>query len=266
MGLVAPRQVEPSRTGDQIRVPCVGRRMLMHRATREVPAWWFWGTCARLCSIRTLALSRRHPPFSAASVNTPRLLRGPEVTEVWRPQGPDAPLGSPPHTLSLRGLGVPVGSLETVVTGGLGLPLGGVGNSQETPGPVTISRGGGGRWCWAVRGGTLEGGAPTKNKGDPPGGTSWAERTCKGEDGVCPGSSRTVRTQEPGEAGHIPDSMYRAGGPPKGREQVGVPSRNPAPINGGTDGGRTRVRFWIPLEHSGTRMSSLVLSFWSGCQ
>lgn len=162
----------------------------MHRATTEVPAWWFWGTCARLCSIRTLALSRRHPPFSAASVNTLCLLRGPEVTEVWRPQGPDAPLGSLPHTLPLRGLGVPVGSLETVVTGGLGLPLGGVGNSQETPGPVTISRGAGGRWFWAARGGTLEGGAPTKNKGDPLGGTSWAERTCKGEDGVCPGSSR----------------------------------------------------------------------------
>ena len=59
---------------------------------------------------------------------------------MWRPQGPDAPLGSPPHTLSLRGLGVPVGSLETVVTGGLGLPLGGVGNSQETPGPVPGGR------------------------------------------------------------------------------------------------------------------------------
>ena len=36
----------------------------------------------------------------------------------------------------------------------------------------------------------MEGGAPTKNKGDPLGGTSLAERTCKGEDGVCPGSSR----------------------------------------------------------------------------
>lgn len=125
MGLVAPWQVEPSRTRDQIRVPCIGRRMPMHCNTREVPACWFWGTCARPCIIRTPALSRRHPPFAAAAVDPLCLLCGLERAEVWRPWGSDAPLGSPPHPLPLRGLGVPVGSLESVITGGLGLPLGG---------------------------------------------------------------------------------------------------------------------------------------------
>lgn len=63
--------------------------------------------------------------FAAAAVDPPCLLCGPERAEMWRPWGPDPPLGSPPHMLPLRGLGVPVGSLQSMVTGGLGLPLGG---------------------------------------------------------------------------------------------------------------------------------------------
>lgn len=135
-----------------------------------------------------------------------------------------------------------------------GLPLGGKwwGDSQETRGPVAISWGAGGRWCWAARGGALEGGSPIKNEGDPLGGTSWAERTCKGEDGVCPGSSRD--SGDIGARGSWPHPRLHVQGP-KGREQVGVPSRSPAAINGGTDRGRTQVRFWILLERSGRPMS-----------
>ena len=35
MGLVAPRHVGSSRTRAQTRVPCIGRRILNHCATRE---------------------------------------------------------------------------------------------------------------------------------------------------------------------------------------------------------------------------------------
>ena len=37
MGLVAPRPVGSSQTRARTRVPCIGRRILNHRATREVP-------------------------------------------------------------------------------------------------------------------------------------------------------------------------------------------------------------------------------------
>ena len=37
-GLAAPQQVESSRTRDQIGVPCIGRLILIHCATREVQA------------------------------------------------------------------------------------------------------------------------------------------------------------------------------------------------------------------------------------
>ena len=37
MGLVAPRHVGSSRTRARTRVPCIGRRILNHCATREVP-------------------------------------------------------------------------------------------------------------------------------------------------------------------------------------------------------------------------------------
>ena len=37
MGLVAPRHVGPSQTRARTRVPCIGRRILNHCATREVP-------------------------------------------------------------------------------------------------------------------------------------------------------------------------------------------------------------------------------------
>ena len=37
MGLVAPWQVESPQTRDQTRVPCIGRQILNHWATREVP-------------------------------------------------------------------------------------------------------------------------------------------------------------------------------------------------------------------------------------
>ena len=36
MGLVAPRHVGSSQTRDRTRVPCIGRRILNHCATREV--------------------------------------------------------------------------------------------------------------------------------------------------------------------------------------------------------------------------------------
>ena len=37
MGLVAPRHVRSSPTRARIRVPCIGRQILNHCATREVP-------------------------------------------------------------------------------------------------------------------------------------------------------------------------------------------------------------------------------------
>ena len=37
MGLVAPQHVESSYTRDQIHVPCIGRRILIHFTTRELP-------------------------------------------------------------------------------------------------------------------------------------------------------------------------------------------------------------------------------------
>ena len=42
MGLVAPRHVGASRTRDQTRVPCIGRRILNHCTTREVPKVVHW--------------------------------------------------------------------------------------------------------------------------------------------------------------------------------------------------------------------------------
>ena len=38
-GLVAPRYVESSRTRDQTCVPCIGRQIFIHQATREVPIY-----------------------------------------------------------------------------------------------------------------------------------------------------------------------------------------------------------------------------------
>ena len=39
MGLVAPRHVGSSRTRARTRVPCIGRQILNHCATGEVPTW-----------------------------------------------------------------------------------------------------------------------------------------------------------------------------------------------------------------------------------
>ena len=41
MGLVAPRHVGSSWTSDRTRVPCIGRQILNHCATREVPGRLF---------------------------------------------------------------------------------------------------------------------------------------------------------------------------------------------------------------------------------
>ena len=52
MGLVVPRHVGSSRTRDRTRVPCIGRWILKHCATRKVPRsifyrdWIFHGTSA----------------------------------------------------------------------------------------------------------------------------------------------------------------------------------------------------------------------------
>ena len=40
-GLVAPQHVGSSQTRDRTRVPCIGRRILMQCATREVPGFLF---------------------------------------------------------------------------------------------------------------------------------------------------------------------------------------------------------------------------------
>ena len=48
MGLVAPWHVGPSWTRTQTRVPCIGRQVLNHCATREVPGHLFLITCKYL--------------------------------------------------------------------------------------------------------------------------------------------------------------------------------------------------------------------------
>ena len=63
-GLVAPQHVGSSRTRGQTRVPCIGRWILNHYATREVPLFYFYlfvlavpclscGTRHLHCSMRT---------------------------------------------------------------------------------------------------------------------------------------------------------------------------------------------------------------------
>ena len=45
-GLVAPRHVGSSQTRARTRVPCIGRQILNHCATREAPATSFiWSDC-----------------------------------------------------------------------------------------------------------------------------------------------------------------------------------------------------------------------------
>ena len=68
-GLVAPWHVGPSRTTDWTRVPCIGRRIFNHCATREVPhisfffflfiylfIYLFFGVCWVFVSVRGLSL------------------------------------------------------------------------------------------------------------------------------------------------------------------------------------------------------------------
>ena len=43
MGLVAPQHVGSSQTRARTRVPCIGRRILNHCATRKSLSWRFWG-------------------------------------------------------------------------------------------------------------------------------------------------------------------------------------------------------------------------------
>ena len=40
-GLGASRRVESSQTRDRTRVPCIGRQILNHGTTREIPGWGF---------------------------------------------------------------------------------------------------------------------------------------------------------------------------------------------------------------------------------
>lgn len=74
-------------------------------------------------------MRRRRLPFVSATVDAQCLLHGAGQTELQRPSGLDVPLGPPSHRLPIPtpliiGLGASVGSLESVVPGGLGLPLG----------------------------------------------------------------------------------------------------------------------------------------------
>ena len=57
-GLVALQHVGSSRTRDQTRVPCIGRRILNHCATREVPEPLFFTGCSdipKLLAFSTLS-------------------------------------------------------------------------------------------------------------------------------------------------------------------------------------------------------------------
>ena len=45
-GLVAPRHVGSSQTRARTRVPCIGRQILNHCATREAPGSWILNHCA----------------------------------------------------------------------------------------------------------------------------------------------------------------------------------------------------------------------------
>ena len=48
-GLVAPRHVGSSQTRARTRVPCIGRQILNHCATREAPGWTFYS--CMICNI-----------------------------------------------------------------------------------------------------------------------------------------------------------------------------------------------------------------------
>ena len=49
MGLVAPWHVGSSQTRARTRVPCIGRQILNHCATREAPSCTFFDKCTEKC-------------------------------------------------------------------------------------------------------------------------------------------------------------------------------------------------------------------------
>ena len=47
--IAAPQHVEPFHTRDRTHVPCLGRRILIHYATRKVYILFYWSICSSLC-------------------------------------------------------------------------------------------------------------------------------------------------------------------------------------------------------------------------
>ena len=85
-GFVAPRQVGSSQTGDRTRVPCIGRQIFIHCATRETLFFlnfylfiYFW-LCWVFISVRGLSLVAESGGHSSSrcaglSLSRPLLLR-----------------------------------------------------------------------------------------------------------------------------------------------------------------------------------------------
>ena len=98
-GLVAPQHVGSSQTRARTRVPCIGRQILNHCATREAPELFFFST-VNLSSndgfIRCVDVSRRVPrglDFASFASSLPRGLKqrseerrvGKECRSRWSP-------------------------------------------------------------------------------------------------------------------------------------------------------------------------------------
>ena len=69
-GSVAPRHVGSSRTRARTRVPCTGRRILSHCATREVPVVLFLWDSTGLDGALGLLSPGGHPPRASAESHT----------------------------------------------------------------------------------------------------------------------------------------------------------------------------------------------------
>ena len=69
-GLVAPQHVESSRSRDRTHVPCVGRRILIHCTTKEVPSKPLSAGILGLLQVLVLAGRRFQEGFPRAAVSS----------------------------------------------------------------------------------------------------------------------------------------------------------------------------------------------------
>ena len=99
MGLVAPRHVGSSQTRARTRVPCIGRRILNHCATREAPT----NVLISRPNYKVFPSVLRFPPTKAAFWKTSQILSHLAQNPLWFPlpsphSGPETP---PPLDLAV---------------------------------------------------------------------------------------------------------------------------------------------------------------------